>query len=404
MNAVHDSRSMRAAAWLGVAYLVIAAAGKLAYALPRLLWDLEPYSAHDLKYRFAEVAAWFSGQPVYGVVDGAVYPPASHAILWPLLGWLDLEAARALWAATTLLAVALLGVLLFRLADPAPFRHRLLLAGLPAAAYAVQMSILLGQMGVHVVAAAGAGAAFLFARRTARWSTDLAAALLLAVALVKPTLAAPLVVVVLIATRRIRPAVLTLAVYSGLSVIAAAAQPADLPALVRDWLAITGTRVSLLEGVPNLHLLLATVGLESWNVPATLVIMLALATWAYRNRRADPWLLLGVAALVARFGAHGRLYDDALLILAALAAFRVAVGAGRIPRRIGAGLFVAAWLTLLTPTWAFSDLGRTVQLALHSAHTLVWMGVLVAIARAAGQTAHPNADDPQRGVLQPDPA
>lgn len=395
---------MRAAAWLGVAYLVVAAAGKLAYALPRLLWDLEPYSAHDLKYRVAEVAHWFAGQPVYGVVDGAVYPPASHAILWPLLGWLDLGAARALWAATTLLAVALLGVLLFRLARPAPVRHRLLLAGLPAAAYPVQMSILLGQMGVHVVAAAAAGAAFLFARRTVRWSTDLAAALLLAAALVKPTLSAPLVIVVLIATRRMRPAVLTFGFYTGLTLVAAAAQPADLPALVRDWLAITGTRVSLLEGVPNLHLLLAAIGLESWTMPATLAVMLAFATWAYRNRGGDPWLLLGVAALVARFGTHGRLYDDALLILASLAAFHVAAGAGRIPRRIGAGLFIASWLTLLTPTWAFNDLGPTVQLALHVAHTLVWMGVLVAITRAAGQTARPIPDDPQRGGLQPDSA
>src|SRR5690606_10035778 len=140
--------------------------------------------------------------------------------------------------------------------------------------------------------------------------------------LVKPTLAAPLVVVVLIATRRMRPAVLTFAFYAALTLVAAAAQPATLPALVRDWLAITGTRVSLLESVPNLHLLLATVGLEAWTTPATLAVMLALAVWAYRYRGADPWLLLGVAALVARFGTHGRLYDDALLILAALAAFR----------------------------------------------------------------------------------
>ena len=39
--------------------------------------------------------AWFAGLPVYGSLEHADYPPASYAILWPALGWLDL-AGRAL--------------------------------------------------------------------------------------------------------------------------------------------------------------------------------------------------------------------------------------------------------------------------------------------------------------------
>lgn len=88
------SRYGRILTGLGLAYLVIAALGKLAYALPHLLRDVEEWSAIDLKYHFGEVGAWFAGQPVYGVVDGAVYPPASHAILWPFMGWLGLGGAR----------------------------------------------------------------------------------------------------------------------------------------------------------------------------------------------------------------------------------------------------------------------------------------------------------------------
>ena len=44
----------------------------------------------------------------------AAYPPATYLMLWPLLGWLDLGAARWLWAAVTLPLLLLLSLLLRR--------------------------------------------------------------------------------------------------------------------------------------------------------------------------------------------------------------------------------------------------------------------------------------------------
>jgi hypothetical protein len=44
----------------------------------------------------------------------------------------------------------------------------------------------------------------------------------------------------------------------------------------------------------------------------------------YRHRRIDIWLLLSVAALMARFWARHRWYDDLLLLLPMVALFRAA--------------------------------------------------------------------------------
>jgi hypothetical protein len=104
---------------LGIGYLFVAATGRLYYALPYLLRDIAPWSAVDLKYRHNEVAQWFAGNPVYGVVDGAVYPPASHAILWPFIGWVPLDTARLIWAVTTVAAAAVIGLLAYRASSPA---------------------------------------------------------------------------------------------------------------------------------------------------------------------------------------------------------------------------------------------------------------------------------------------
>jgi hypothetical protein len=364
---------------LGIAYLVVAAVGKWSYALPRLLRDVEEWSAVDLKYRHNEVLQWFAGNPVYGVVDGAVYPPASHAILWPLLGWMPLDPARLLWAGTTVIAALAIAVLAYRLCSSAPPIERLLVAGLAFASYPIQMAIFVGQLGVHVAALAIAGAFVLLAVRPS-WVSDVGGATLLAASLVKPTLAAPLVAAALVAAGRVRPALLVAAVYGGLTAVAAAAQPADLVTLVGQWLKVTGDRVSLLEGAPSFHLVLAWLGLGDLSMVVSLLVLVAMTGWLWRQRGGDPWVLVGAAAIVSRFWAHGRLYDDALLILAAVALLRIARRSDTNTTHIAGFLFAAVFAVLLTPTWAFFGLGDTVLWLTHTVHTAVWLAVFVFIA------------------------
>jgi hypothetical protein len=371
--------------WLAVAYLAVAAVGKLRYALPHLLWQLESWSGLDVGYRWQEVTAWFAGSPVYGVVGSAVYPPASHAILWPLVGWSSLETARLLWAVSILAAGAALALLLYRLAASAAARDRLLVGGLVLASYPFALSVMVGQLGVHV-AAAVAGAAFLLFSTRPRWWIDAVVATLLAGSLVKPTLAVPLVVAVLIVGGRVRPAGLLVVAYAGLTLVAAAAQPFDLLTLFADWHERAGVRVPFRFGVINLHLLLWWAGLEPWMTPASLLALAAASVWIWRRRDASPWILLGVAAIVARFWAHSTPYDDAILLLPTLALFHLAFGPESRGRPLAGWLFAAAWATLLTPNWAFFQFPRSIVWGIHWGHAILWAAVLIFLVATVERT------------------
>lgn len=377
---------------LAVAYLAVAAIGKLRYALPHLLRDVDSRSAWDLKYRFNEVREWFAGNPVYGVVDGAVYPPASHAILWPLMGWVPLDTARLLWAISTLAGAAAIGWLAYRVTEPAEPRDRLLVAGLAFAAYPTQISIFIGQMGVHVVALAAWGALLLIVARP-RWWLDALAGVCLAAALVKPTLSLPIVVAALIAGRRPRPALMLALAYAALTLVAVAFQPTGLFTLVREWLAVAGERVPIMDGVPNIHMLLAWAGLRGWMTPASLVILAAMGGWMWRHRQTDPLILVGIAAIVARIWAHSTLYDDVLLLLPAIVLFRIAFQHPPGTRRTAGWLFVAVWFALLTPTWVWYGFDSALVRVLHGAQALLWLIVLGFLALLASQTgvARPGA-------------
>jgi hypothetical protein len=385
--------------WTGIAYLLVAAAGHLITSMPHLLHDIEPWSALDFKYRYGEVAQWFAGSPVYGVVDGAVYPPASHVILWPFMGWLSPEHARLLWGITIVAAATALAWMTWRACGAAGIRARLLIAGLALAAYPLQQSVFVGQLGVHVAAFAVGGAFLAFAERP-RLPGDVLAAVLLSTSLVKPTSSLPLVVAALIAAGRARPAVLTGAVYAVLTFAAAAAQPAGLLPLIGDWLAIAGQRVPFPDGVPNLHVLLLAVGSRSWLAPGSLLVLVVMAAWMWRRRTVDRWVTMGIAGIVARFWAHGATYDDAFLLLPAIALLRsVLRSTGRRTRATGALLLAACWAALLTPTWAFYDLGVGVLRAIHSTHAILWLvvlGYLVMVARASAQVnqARPAGAEP----------
>lgn len=368
--------------WSGVAYLVVAAVGRLAYGYPYLLADRAEWSALDLSYRYEEVQRWFDGLPVYGALDRLLYPPASYTVLWPFIGWLPFDSARLSWAATTLAASALMAAIAYAAARTHAPRERLLIALLAFAAFPVQISIFVGQLPVHAVALAAAGAFLLVRERTAWWS-DMCGAFLLAASLVKPTLAVPLAAATLIATHRWRPALLAGAFYAALAVGGTATQPGGIVSLHIAWLDSTATPELIAEGVPNLHLWLAGLGLEGLAAPASLLVLVIFCAWTWRHRRADAWVLIGAAAIVARLWAYHREYDDVVLIVTAIGLLRLAGTGSAAVRPVAGFLLAAAWATLLTPTWALYDFPRPVVESIQWAHTAVWLAVLTFFALAA---------------------
>jgi len=372
------SRYGRALLLIAIVYMGIAAAGRLVYALPILVSDVVPWGAIDLINRYEEVHRWFAGLPLYGAVSNADYPPASYAMLWPLLGWLSLTPARWLWAATSVIAAGVLAYLFVRESEAESLQQRLFAALLIFSTYPTQMNILVGQLGLQVLALVVTGLVWLHTR-SGRWWEDLAASMLLLPALVKPTLSVPFFWIVLVLPGRVRPLLFVLVGYAALTFLAATFQHDSVEILLWEWLGQTGSQVTVLEGHTNIHKWLAMAGLEVWMLPGSLVMLIAHGAWTYRNRRNDFWVLMGVAALVSRLWVHHRLYDDVLMLIPMIPLFRLARRRGGVNgNEVLAGILLAAfWATLHIPTWAFYDLSGTITALLEAGQTTVWLSALV---------------------------
>lgn len=360
---------------------------RLADALPCLLWN--PRCGIDIRRFQPRVRDWFAGGPV---PEASTLPPASYPVLWPLLGWLPLEPALWLWAITSLGGLAWLGVIAVRESGARTPPERLLMALLPFSMYAARATIVNGQFILHVLPPLLA--ALLMANRQApTWRRDLGVAALLLVALVKPSVSAPFVLLLALAGEgapRLRPLALLGAGYAGLTLVAAAFRGPGPIALWWTWVS-NSVRVAAEQSgrsgaYGSLHDWLGAAGLERGNTLATLLLLAALGLFLHRYRRADIWILLGVTAVAARLWTYHRLYDDMLILLPMVALFRlVARPAPDRPAAIALGLL---WAGAVAPARLFflPPPGAALFMA---ALQIGWLVALVVLARAARR--HPGA-------------
>jgi len=188
--------------------------------------------------------------------------------------------------------------------------------------YATGATIGNGQLIVHLLPMLVAGL-LLLQQGQRRWRRDLRAAALILVALVKPSVSVPFFWIVLFVPGRLRPALFVSLGYVALTLSAASFQEPGLWSLLQGWL-LHASEVTATQGYADLHIWLATLGLEEWILPVSLLVLAALGLWTYRHRHVDLWLLLGVTAFVARFWTYHRWYDDLLLLLPMVALFRIA--------------------------------------------------------------------------------
>jgi hypothetical protein len=156
------------------------------------------------------------------------------------------------------------------------------------------------------------------------WRKDLLASFLILMSLVKPTISAPFFWIVLFVPRRIRPALVIISGYVVLTLFAASFQEPGLVQLLRTWLA-TGSEIAVTagKGHADLSIGLAALGLKGWVLPVSLGVLVVIGLWVYRHRRVDLWLLVGVAAIIARFWTYHRWYDDLLILLPMVTLFRI---------------------------------------------------------------------------------
>jgi hypothetical protein len=304
---------------VAIPLMAIAAVVWLGYEFWRLLFQQGVWGAVDLRYIQGWVKDWFSPAPPSGL-----YPPATYTMLWPFMGWLAFTPARWLWAATALASLIWLGNLAVRHSLAATPRERAAAFLMPLSMYASGAAIGNGQLIVHVMPVLVAGLVLLTpARRT--WGRDLVAAALVVAAFVKPSISAPFFWIVIFVPGSVRPALLVTLGYAGVTLFSSAFKDAGVVSLLSGWVARGSYRAALPEygNVSNVHVWLSTLGLETWIVPASLLLVAALGVWVYRHRHVDLWLLLGVTAYVARFWAYHSWYDDLLLLLPMIALCRL---------------------------------------------------------------------------------
>ena len=338
-------------------FLAVLSLGYLAYHFWRLLFDSNPVAAIDLQYRYSEVSGWFSGRPIFREIGSAVYPPASYAILWPLLGWLSLAGARWLWGITSVFALIGLAYLSVRESGADTFPERALAAVIPLSLYPTGVTVGNGQVLCHFLPLLAAGL-LLVKNQEATWPRDLLGAFLVILGFVKPSVSTPFFWILLFVPGRSRPALLVCAGYLLLSLLAVQFQESGLIELLQDWVRLAQIGVSYgtgfvikHQGYTSVPSWLYFLGLGKWATPVSLTLWIILGYWIHRNRRADFWTLMGVSAVVARFWTYHLRYDDLVMLLAMIAFFRIAKkrstsGSGA----FSAGILLAATtLTLLAP-------------------------------------------------------
>ncbi|MEO1069007.1 MAG: hypothetical protein AAFW95_07780, partial [Cyanobacteria bacterium J06638_6] len=136
---------------IGIGLMIAAALWRLGLEFPRLIWGQDEVDAVDLISRHREVERWFAGLPLYGEIPNGDYPPASHPLLWPWVGWLSRAATRWFWAVTTLLMLGWLGWLGSHQSRARTRWEKLFIALMPFALYPASAGIRVGQIATHVI-------------------------------------------------------------------------------------------------------------------------------------------------------------------------------------------------------------------------------------------------------------
>lgn len=310
-----------------------------------------------------------------GYVYEGGYPPWAFVFGW-LFVWPSWPAALGYFLALSIGAVILIGCWAAALAPGRSIAQKGFLFAAALAVSACGTTLQVGQYGT-LVAACLAGALWLIGR-----DRQVLGGLLLGVALIKPTIAGPFVLALLIAGRYRAVGVSVLSILGAavlvwvrthtnpvemcLQMLASGAEFVDdSQGLIRPLLAL-GLGRQLVTPVLAAGILL----------PATLLMI--------RFRHGSLLELFAIAAVTARLWSYHKSYDDMMLIflLAPLLAAWL-----RYPHNLLAG---AAALLVGITLWAPASLMHRPSLA--SAELLIWpagLAVLLYLERAAAPLVHP---------------
>ena len=381
----------------GIALMMALALAWLSYQTYRYFADPEQVGerqvakgAIDVQNRYDEVRSWFRGEPVYRIHRDAVYPPASYAILGLMFNGLPWGLAKILWFVASLASVAAFSLQLVRHSLARSWQERVFLGVMPFAFYATGAALGNGQLVVFVLPLVLSALLLLDPPIPSERHLWLGSVLMV-LALVQPTIAAPFFWLLLFRSPQWRPAVVVVAVYLALTAVAVAFQMRAFPqsggeanplGILNRW-TVRGSGGayygSIMGGYGTVHNLLAELGLRKWNTGVSLTVLALLGLWIFRHRRADFWLLMGVTAIVARIWTYHRWYDDLLLLFPLVVLFRLT----RIPevatrvKRVAGVLFLWIWGFLLAPGGLYTLRSPGIWVGIQVSGWLVSLAFLV---------------------------
>ena len=316
----------------------------------RLIADPDAYAGIDLQLRLREVSGWWSGENVYKTRAHAVYPPSAYLLLRPLFVSLEWPVVRQVWGAWSalLLVVAAWGCV--RGAGMTSWLGRIFAALLPLALAGTAHGIGNGQVSLLCTVAA-VGSVLLVAREDAGWGTDLLAAGLFMLALIKPTMTAPFFWLICFLPGRWRPALLVLAGFGALTWASTLLVPEEgLLLLVARFVdrAVEGARYGATDGgTVNVQTVLGFAQMSMHSPVAALALVGGAGAWAAGRPTRDPWILMGVMGIAARIAFYHRSYDDLTVVPALIALARIATRSDdRRLAGLAGGLLVVTWLIM----------------------------------------------------------
>ena len=381
----------------------------------RLVLQPVPEGAIDLRLRWRETQAWFAPRPVYGAYPDAVYPPASYLILRPFVGFGALSFVRWVWAGVTVVSLYVLSRTFVRGSAAEGRAERRFLALLPLALYPVGATIGNGQLGIAIVTCLAVALPML-ERRPPSLVRDLLIALLVLLALVKPSISAFFFLIVMFAPGGWRPAALTVLGYAlatwlaslpraagpidlmlkwknrsteGIiwgarfgegAIVNPTVQPFHLPKPPPEQIAEAVERGVVIKSI-SVHSLLSYAGVPRYAMAASIVLLAIYGLWVLWRRRASVWTLMAVTAIVALFSGYHAWYDHVILTLPLLALYRHAKLEASITSAV---LFALLFVFLLAPGGVYF-LPVTLSNVYVVLQTLVLLCVMAHLMRSAGR-------------------
>ncbi len=364
--------------------LSMAALFKLGNEFWRLLFDTSTIGAIDLQLRHNELHQWFAGQ----TLRHPVYPPASYVLLWPLLGWSGMMVSRWIFALLAVLTFVGLVWLLVRVSQVKTVQEKVFVALLLLSMNATGVTIGNGQLGLLVSFFLLAGLVLL-QHKPGNWLYDTLGALCFLFGLVKPGIAAPFFWIALLQTGRLRPAILIILGYCGLTAWGAIFQDAGMVELMHTWLARSikaAAYASAHRGHSNIHNWLAYAGISQANTLISVILLAASGFWTFVYRRTSLWLQMGLCAMVALIWIHHGLYDDVILIFATIALFFAGKNenSASLLRGSALALLTAAVAVMLMPARILNLWAAPWPFIFEAAHSLTRIAILVFLLKYAG--------------------